>query len=338
MFDLDLCLRVFAFSQLILIATQALFLSAKNVNFALASAYSLSVSAYLTISPLWYFDNRGWLIWTCSLFSSLAPLILFALGNRVFESLLEPWQEKALGGAYLVVSLAAHLEAFPPVINTTIGFRLMWVAGAVLIGIALLNIIKGWSTDLVESRRRLRLFCGSVLVICAFSWYLLAFLEVSPDWGMGSLGSVFEMTIVALGAFLFNLTDWRGKNSILMPIIAKDNSILLKGKVVELITLMEEEKIYEEPSLTLKELAKRIYISEAKLRQIIHKQVGAINFNDFVNSYRVKEAASRLLKNDTKILDLAYEVGFSSLAPFNKAFKKEYALTPTQYRKQAEKG
>ena len=37
--------------------------------------------------------------------------------------------------------------------------------------------------------------------------------------------------------------------------------------------------------------------------------------------------------NSEKIITIAYEVGFSSLAPFNKAFKKQLNKTPSSFRK-----
>jgi AraC-like DNA-binding protein len=36
------------------------------------------------------------------------------------------------------------------------------------------------------------------------------------------------------------------------------------------------------------------------------------------------------------VLTIALDAGFQSIGPFNRAFKTETGLTPTEYRKQAE--
>ena len=87
---------------------------------------------------------------------------------------------------------------------------------------------------------------------------------------------------------------------------------------------------------SLGKLAKKIIIPEYKLRKIINLELGYENFRDFINRYRIKEAAQRLSKQgniNTKIISIAYEVGFSSLAPFNKSFKRYYKISPSEYRR-----
>jgi AraC-like DNA-binding protein len=60
-----------------------------------------------------------------------------------------------------------------------------------------------------------------------------------------------------------------------------------------------------------------------------------MGFNDFINSFRIKEAMVQLNEVDQgqKMLDLAYEVGFSSKSAFNAAFKKFTGKTPTQFKR-----
>lgn len=55
--------------------------------------------------------------------------------------------------------------------------------------------------------------------------------------------------------------------------------------------------------------------------------------NDFINELRVKDAAISLIETDERITDIAFNVGFESLATFNRAFLKITGLSPTQYRK-----
>jgi AraC-like DNA-binding protein len=98
--------------------------------------------------------------------------------------------------------------------------------------------------------------------------------------------------------------------------------------------IMSESKPFFNSELRLPELAKLINITPQILSQIINTQFGQ-NFYDYINTYRVNEAKILLLdkKYDNKtILSIAYDVGFSSKATFNRAFKKQTGLTPTEYK------
>jgi AraC-like DNA-binding protein len=44
-------------------------------------------------------------------------------------------------------------------------------------------------------------------------------------------------------------------------------------------------------------------------------------------------AARLLLSSDSSILAIASEVGFDNLSYFNRSFKKQYKVTPSQYRR-----
>ena len=102
-----------------------------------------------------------------------------------------------------------------------------------------------------------------------------------------------------------------------------------------LIVLMEKEKVYLEPDLTLKKLSERLHVHYNHLSQIINEHLET-SFNDYVNKYRIEEAQKKL--SDPKearknILEIAYDTGFYSKSVFNTAFKKFTGLTPTEYRK-----
>lgn len=54
---------------------------------------------------------------------------------------------------------------------------------------------------------------------------------------------------------------------------------------------------------------------------------------EYINSYRLSIAADSLTKTDTSVLNIAIDTGFNNVSYFNRAFKKKYGMTPTQYRK-----
>ena len=98
-----------------------------------------------------------------------------------------------------------------------------------------------------------------------------------------------------------------------------------------LIQLIENEKLFLEPKLTLISLANRLEISTNHLSQIIN-QFEKQNFNDFINKYRVEEFINRATKDPHfSLLALALDSGFSSKSTFNAVFKKHKGVTPSQF-------
>jgi len=122
----------------------------------------------------------------------------------------------------------------------------------------------------------------------------------------------------------------------------KEKPSLVKGlpetKVSEIanriISLMESEKLYEEPELTLQMLSDKLGVQSYQASQVINEGLKR-NFYELVNGYRV-DAAKRLLldpKNDNyTILSVGFEAGFNSKTTFHSVFKKFTGLTPTEYR------
>lgn len=62
------------------------------------------------------------------------------------------------------------------------------------------------------------------------------------------------------------------------------------------------------------------------------KQAMGVPFTAYLNDYRLTMAARLLLQSDDTVLSVASEVGFDNLSYFNRAFKRMFGMTPTQYR------
>jgi len=103
-----------------------------------------------------------------------------------------------------------------------------------------------------------------------------------------------------------------------------------------LADLMNANQLYLEPDLSLPQLAERMECSVNHLSQAINAGFG-VSFYDYVNGYRVRQAADILCCGDTAsngILDVALAVGFNSTSTFYAAFKKITGQTPAQYRRE----
>lgn len=62
------------------------------------------------------------------------------------------------------------------------------------------------------------------------------------------------------------------------------------------------------------------------------KQAMGVPFTAYLNSYRLTMAARLLLQSDDTVLSIASKVGFDNLSYFNRAFKKQFGMTPSRYR------
>jgi ligand-binding sensor domain-containing protein/AraC-like DNA-binding protein len=102
-----------------------------------------------------------------------------------------------------------------------------------------------------------------------------------------------------------------------------------------LLGIMEQEKPYLDPAMSLQMLAQRLDISKEDLSQVINEQLGK-NFKNFLNFYRIEEAKKKLLdprENQFVLLKIAFDVGFNSKSAFNASFKKVTGISPSEFRK-----
>jgi AraC-like DNA-binding protein len=107
----------------------------------------------------------------------------------------------------------------------------------------------------------------------------------------------------------------------------KDNGIARKIEA-----LLAEDKLYREMGLTRTQLAEKLGISESRLSNIINRYFGC-NFNILVNQRRVTEAQRRLTEEPkTQITVIAFDVGFNSIATFNRVFKEVAGKSPSEWR------
>lgn len=115
------------------------------------------------------------------------------------------------------------------------------------------------------------------------------------------------------------------------PLAERDAKLILK----KMDQFMQINQPFLDPSITVKQLADKLTISDRVLSQIINEYMKQ-NFYDFINNYRIN-FAKNLLNNpvDDKmtVLEILYEAGFNSKSAFNVAFKKETGLTPSQFRR-----
>ncbi len=96
-------------------------------------------------------------------------------------------------------------------------------------------------------------------------------------------------------------------------------------------TAMQKDKLYRDPSLSLWDLAQHVGVNSNHVSQTLNATLEK-NFFDYVNSWRIKDAAILLQTTSASILDVTYEVGFNSRSSFYTAFKREMGTTPKAFK------
>ena len=99
------------------------------------------------------------------------------------------------------------------------------------------------------------------------------------------------------------------------------------------IIMKHVENHYME-KISIADIAEVAGFSESHFMRYFKETMGT-SFIDYLREYRLTMAARLLLASDASILSISEEVGFDNLSYFNRAFKKEYGITPSQYRKQS---
>ena len=102
---------------------------------------------------------------------------------------------------------------------------------------------------------------------------------------------------------------------------------------------MVEKEIRENYAsiITLKSLSEKYYVNSAYLGQLFRKKYGQ-SFKDYLNNYRMEQAADALLRTDKKIVQIAEDVGYHDLDYFTNRFIQIKGCTPARFRKKMQQG
>ncbi len=215
------------------------------------------------------------------------------------------------------------------------------------IALAVAQTIASWSADLVERRRRVRVFIvaasalyGGINAALQILLPIGAAAEVANTVNSAALAGVVAAICYAMmrvdGADLFPVTPETAP-----VLIARGQATAAEDagdqKLVDaLMRLMGDERIYRHDNITIGTLATKLGIPEYRLRRLINQRLGYRNFNVFLNNHRIEEAKAALsdpTQAEVPVITIAMDAGFQSLGPFNRAFKATTGVTPTEYRR-----
>lgn len=102
--------------------------------------------------------------------------------------------------------------------------------------------------------------------------------------------------------------------------------------------IIEKERLYQNSNLTLLDVAQKLSTNPTLISKMIN-QGFQINFNDYINEYRVQSVIQSFKRGEHKkqtLLAIAIDNGFNSKTTFNRCFKKSVGLSPKEFLKNLE--
>jgi AraC-like DNA-binding protein len=168
------------------------------------------------------------------------------------------------------------------------------------ITLAVVQTAASWSSDLVEERRRVRIF---IVVAAAFYGGLNTILHLMISGGRAAeIANVASAALLACVVAAICIAMLRVGGAELFAVTApvaseapQPDSNAADQKLVDaLIRLMADERIYRHDNVSIGALASRLSIPEYRLRRLINQRLGYRNFNVFLNNHRIEEAKAAL--------------------------------------------
>ncbi|CAN0455902.1 unnamed protein product, partial [Phaeothamnion confervicola] len=224
--------------------------------------------------------------------------VVFWLFTRaVFDDAFrpKPWHA-ALWLALIACPMAGLLGAeFAATRPALIARTLVPIA---LVLLALVQTVKDWRSDLVEGRRRLRLF-----ILAATALHTAATAAVELTFGgqqvPPALHTVNAGALAAIAAIVAALLLHADLGAVLAdPLVVAmpppqpalteppDDEPVDPAVIAALERLMAVDRVYRQEGLTIGALAGRLGLPEHRLRRTINRGLGFRNFNEYLNRHR----------------------------------------------------
>ncbi len=300
---------------------------AASVTFSMASEYAGDVGAPMTyILAIGGSAGCGWL-WLLSrtLFRSEKPIAR--------------WNVFAIAATIAVESywtLAGVPAASGELRRIAANAASLICIGAVVL--VFVEVLSGYSTALPKHERRFRqlftLVFGAMIAV-AFLWAMNAnAMSFAAQWADATL--IACAAVAVIGARLAVL--FRKRHPLPAPGARKaapSPAANDEGLAQRILRAIEAERRFATPDLKIADLAASLGEQDYKVTQCITGFLGYRNFNHLINARRIDYAKELLSDPDHEgrpILSIAFDCGFNSIGPFNRAFKSHVGMTPREFR------
>jgi AraC-like DNA-binding protein len=308
----------------------------------LGGLLAVAVAAHLLCPPVVEAWGLRWPSVPILLACISVPAVFWLFARALFK---DGFRLRAWHALPLAVLLAAgmseallHLTAAPasPMFAPVATVLSKLVALALIVA-SLVQALAGSSADLIDARRDLRVWVvgasgAYMVVVIAVELYLRG--GNAPPELSATSAAVILLLALGLGFALLRRGAQLIATAASVPLADMDAGERLLAE--RLRAAVEENRVYRREGLTIGSLAKQLGAPEYRLRRVINRHLGFRNFNDFLNHHRVRDACTALAdpaQARVPILNVALDLGYLSLSPFNRAFKAQTGLTPSEYRR-----
>ena len=326
--DFDLLLRGGAVAVTLFAAFRPLFAIGYRRKAFSVAALGIAICGYLMISSPS----------VVALVSPVAPILVglavltpLALTWAVLEIFHDhprdgwPWLALAAGtvGAAAASFIFEDAKTARAMMAAFLYAGILWVA------------VRSDSDDVVEARRRFRRVLVAAMVVLGLVITLIE-VTVRPDDVPSWLFPLQAGAVLALSA-AYAAWTLRPENALWppAPVVEPTADDPLPSPLAKRLSTLMDNEVWREEGLAIGDLAARLQVPEYRLRAVINRELGFRNFSTFVNQRRIVAAKTALSDPDrpsVTVLEVAFETGFASLGPFNRAFRAETGMSPTEFR------
>ncbi len=308
----------------------------------------IGVAAYLLLTAPYSPRPQGFTRSFLLMFTHSMPVFLWLYGKQLFDDGFDMARWPLWGKSSLTLLGLFYIYVF--LIRGGGGQLQMasHVIALLFIVHLLVSVIATWRHDLVEQRRIARFWF--VLLVGLF-FLMLDVVELSNTrLNRHQIFMLVNASICLMGTsvtavlLFFHALSTR---SIAAPAATAVTTLAEAPRYSRLIPQENALSIklqtfianagYLQADLSISKLAEQLECPEHHLRKLINQSMGYTNFNVFLNHYRIEVARKRLVESSLPVLTIALDVGYGSIASFNRAFKDLVGTTPTAYRSTQQK-
>lgn len=305
---------------------------------------ALGVAAYLLLTAPYSPRPQGFIRSILLMFTHAMPVFLWLYGKQLFDDEFHLQRWPIFGKAALVLLACFYIYVF--LIRGGGGYLQMasHVIALIFIVHLLASVMLTWRNDLMEQRRVARFW---FVLLAGLFFLMLDLVELSNTrlnrhqiFMLMNASICLIGTSVTAGLSFFHALSIKPKLACISDpipdaprysrLIPQENALAKK------LNCFIGDAGYLQPDLTISKLAEQLECPEHHLRKLINQSLGYTNFNAFLNHYRIEVARKRLVETSLPVLTIALDIGFGSIASFNRAFKDIVGITPTVYRTTAQ--
>jgi AraC-like DNA-binding protein len=261
----------------------------------------------------------------------------------VFEDRpLRPWAAAPIA---VLAALGLGIALLPPDQSNLVGAAFNAFSGLLALHVIYV-IARGWRGDLVEGRRRARAALLGVVALFVIVEVVLSFanrFDPHGGWLRFAVGNGYGAAILAVLIFAIVAVFLEARATLFDPPRRMDvrpdaRAEAAERQLLQRLDAFVAEEGWRREGLTIGDLAGELETPEHRLRRLINNRLGHRNFADFLNASRIAAAQARLAdpaQARTTIAAIAFDLGYGSLGPFNRAFRAATGSTPTEWRREA---